>query len=102
MNEQPIRQEVGYVLLEECEVLIPASSCIDHQNEKVGSGASVVSSDWHNIDLRAHSINNAIEVGINNPDKGRELILQPLSSSENDDNYSWTHVTDIVPLNMTL
>ena len=114
MNEQPTRQqtlrqqeEVGYVLLEECHILIPKNV---HDDNIISSSQVQV---WHgiNIQQKDDTINNCKDdddgISINNffgedgYDNDNDLILQPsrVPSDSNNNNYCWENVNEILPFN---
>ncbi|KAL7538788.1 hypothetical protein ACHAXR_010846 [Thalassiosira sp. AJA248-18] len=105
MNQQSQRQEVGYVLLEECEVLIPANALYH----------SVASPVWHSVDMQSSPTSTTCNGGIMGEAKGCpglpddtascDLVLQPSCASmdskpmASSDNISWRSATDITPFN---
>ncbi|KAL9186138.1 hypothetical protein ACHAXT_005376 [Thalassiosira profunda] len=86
------RQEVGYILLEECEVLIPAGASI----ETAESGV------WHDVDSQPALKSN--KVGMDERCDlldSCDLILQPCSSIGELDgrNLRWRSAGEIAPFN---
>jgi len=88
MNEQSGRQEVGYVLLEESEVLLADGSVCNYLGE------------WHDIDLQPASDFKA-EVGNSSPipDDGSELILRSCISSIDSESRQRLMCTNVRPFN---
>lgn len=77
-------EEVGYVLLEECDVFIPSNRL---------RSAAVDSSVWHDINI---SCNDHGE--ITTDDTVCDLVLQP-SNSESGDKIVWSNTNQITPFN---
>eukprot|EP00804_Cyclotella_cryptica_P023714 CCRYP_017271-RB/>CCRYP_017271-RB protein AED:0.03 eAED:0.03 QI:232/1/1/1/0.75/0.77/9/691/1469 len=97
MNNQLNRQEVGYVLLEECEILLVMdafSPCVD-----------AALAEWYHVSLRSDSTSNRdVEQGEENhlSNEGCDLILRPCISSDADSessSHAWTNATHIIPFN---
>ena len=91
MNKQSSRQEVGYVLLDESEVLLDDGSACDdfHLGE------------WHAIDLQpAYDVR--LEEGNSSaiPDAGTELVLRPHTSFEDSESSQRRFIlTNVRPFN---
>ena len=100
MNNQCMRHEVGYVLLEECEILL----LTDLSSPSVDAAFA----EWYNLSLRSDSAGNQngeddeANGASHLNDGGRDLILRPCISaaanSESNSN-SWTNATSIIPFN---
>ena len=84
MGEKQQMEEVGYVLLEECDVFIPSNHL---------RSATVESSVWHDINI---SCNDHGE--ITTDDTVCDLVLQP-SNSESGDKIVWSNTNQITPFN---
>ena len=109
MNEQPTtqqmlrQQEVGYVLLEECHILIPKNV---REDDNISS-----SRVWQDINIQKDdSINNCKDdddISFNNffgedgYDNDNDLILQPscVPSDSNNNDYCWENANEILPFN---
>ena len=113
MNEQPTRQqtlrqqEVGYVILEECHVLIPKNV---HDDDNISSSQVQV---WHGINIQQKddtinyckddddgiSFNNYF--GEDGYDNVCDLILQPsrVPSDSTNNDYCWENVNEVHPFN---
>ncbi len=103
MTKQSYRWEVGYILLEECEVLCvdPAKS---DQAAKCASNAASAAV-WYELDLRGDGSTNGVDKdqqdNLELPDDGCDLILQPIPPSDCSDgkHLSWTNANALIPFN---
>lgn len=104
MTKQSYRWEVGYILLEECEVLCvdPAKS---DQAAKCASNAASAAV-WYEVDLRTgdgstNGVDKDQQDNLELPDDGCDLILQPIPPSDCSDgkHLSWTNANALIPFN---
>jgi hypothetical protein len=94
-----LKEEVGYVLLEECEVLVMdiTPSFVDASTtdeEASSSDDSTSPFQWHDIDIRSVPIGECMS---DNSDDGRDLILRPSKNDTGIKHRSWENVNEILP-----
>ena len=113
MDKQCQRQEVGYILLEECAVLVPANSLhlcpgaavappgTTSSSPMLGPPTPITTPVWHALDLRpAPNLTNDPVCG-SEWDSGRDLVLRPIvaNDAESSTSHIWRSAASITPFN---
>ena len=114
MTQQPNRQEVGYILLEECEVLIDDRTCRSSTRPYSKNPESGV---WYDVDLQStpeiHQGKGASEFPNGSSSDACDLVLRPCANFEAVSDQSinnekqdsskctimWKSATEILPFN---